>query len=407
MPRANRLALALALAIAGVSALAQATAPAPAVSASAPAASGAASVQDLAAARKAAAAAVGKADFARLLSGLADALPPQDAVALIAEYAPKVPDAAASKALCVRGGQLAILLGDFAQAADLLETAAFSLPGSRDDALILKSARCRLAAGDTAKAADRASLVGRAAASPAVALEAGIVAAWALLLDGDTSGASASSLRLLAQASPTGPEARELRFILWAAAPVAERAARAADLAAAFPGSIEASIAKSAGQPVGSTGVEASASLMPLPHWYLSGVLGGSAARPSTPAGTPSPTTTSSSAATPAAPAQAAPPAAQATPPAASPASGSAPVVASTSGSAALQAAAIRYQIGIFSDPRNAEALVAELGKKGFTARTEKRKVGERELVAVIVEGEGDGFVLKLKDAGYEAYPLF
>jgi hypothetical protein len=50
---------------------------------------------------------------------------------------------------------------------------------------------------------------------------------------------------------------------------------------------------------------------------------------------------------------------------------------------------------------------VAELGKKGIAARVEKRLVGGRELFAVIVEGEPGATVLKLKDAGYEAWPLF
>jgi hypothetical protein len=415
MRPANRLASALVLALLGSAAFAQAAAPGPSSGAGTTAASGAA-VQDLAAARKAATAALGKADFASVLSALADGLPPQDAIALISEYGPKVADGQASKGLLVRAGQLAVLLGDFGSAADLLESAAFRLAGARDDSLILESARCRLAAGDSEKAVDRASLVGKAAASPALMLEAGIVSIWAALIDGDAATASASAAKLLPSAPAASASARELRFILWVAAPASERAARAAELAKAFPDSVEASIAASQGK-AGASGSAAPAGLLPLPHWYLSGLLGGASASSSSPAPAPAAPAAASPAATvpaTASPSAAPTAAAQAQPPATTapqplPAATTAPPPAPTgaAATAASPAALARYQIGIFSDPRNADLLVAELAKKGFSAKAEKRSVGGRELVAVIVEGEADSILLRLKDAGYEAYPLF
>ena len=404
MRPANRLASALVLALLGVAALGQASPAAPSSGAGASASSGAAAIQDLAAARKAATAALGKADFAAVLSGLADGLPPQDAIVLIGEFGPRVGDGPASKALLVRAGQLAVLLGDFSSAADLLESAAFRLAGARDDALILESARCRLAAGDSAKATDRAFLVGKAAASPALMLEAGIVSTWALLLDGDAASASASATRLLSSASVAPAAARELRFILWAAAPASERPARAAELSKAFPDSVEASIAASQGR-AGSSGGAVPAGLMPLPHWYLSGLLGGASASAATPP--PSPTAASPVPAAAAATAVPAAPAAPAAAPQPQPPATPAPASTSAAAPAPGQASVARYQIGIFSDPHNADLLVAELAKKGFSARAEKRVVGGRELVAVIVEGEADSILLRLKDAGYEAYPLF
>lgn len=395
MRPATRLVPALALTLLGAVATAQSAAPGPA--------SGATLVQDLAAARKAATTALGRADFASVLSGLADGLAPQDAIALIGEFGPKVADGPASKALLVRAGQLAILLGDFGSAADLLESAAFRLAGARDDALILESARCRLAAGDSEKAADRAALVEKAAASPTLVLEAGIVAAWASLIDGEGASASASALKLLSSAPAASAAARELRFILWVAAPGPDRAARAAELAKAFPGSVEASIATSQGK-TGTPGAATSAGLLPLPHWYLSGLLETSSAPPSEAAtgqsASPAPSgpasTWQSTTATAAAPGGAA-----VTP--------QPSVQPSTQASAATagQSSMARYQVGIFSDPRNAELLVAELARKGFSARSEKRVVGGRDLVAVIVEGEAGTILLRLKDAGYEAYPLF
>ena len=416
MRPANRLASVLVLALLGSAALAQAAAPGPSSGTGTAAASGAAAVQDLAAARKAATAALGKADFASVLSSLADGLPPQDAIALISEYGPKVADAQASKALLVRAGQLAVLLGDFSSASDLLESAAFRLAGARDDSLILESARCRLAAGDSEKAVDRASLVGKAAASPALMLEAGIVSIWAALIDGDAATASASAAKLLPSAPAASASARELRFILWVAAPAPERAARAAELAKAFPDSVEASIAASQGK-AGASGSAAPAGLLPLPHWYLSGLLGGASASSSSPAPAPAapaaanpaatvPATASPSAA-PTSAAQALPPATTAPQPLPAATTAPSPAPAGAAATAASPVALARYQIGIFSDPRNADLLVAELAKKGFSAKAEKRSVGGRELVAVIVEGEADSILLRLKDAGYEAYPLF
>lgn len=405
MRLANRLASALVLALLGSVALAQAAAAGPS-SGAASASSGAVAVRDLAAARKAASEALGKADFPSVLSAIADGLPPQDAIALIVEYGPRVADGPASKALLVRAGQLGVLLGDFSSAADLFESAAFRLAGARDDALILESARCRLAAGDSAKATDRASLVGKAAASPALMLEAGIVSIWASLIDGDASSASASAAKLLSSAPAASAAARELRFILWVAAPASERAARATELVKAFPDSVEASIAASPGQSGGS-GATAPAGLLPLPHWYLGGLLGGGLPAPAAsfvPAPA-SPAAAAVPAAVPAASPQA--PSASATTTAPPAATVTATPAASAAQATAGQAPLARYQIGIFSDPHNADLLVAELSKKGFTARAEKRSVGGRELVAVIVEGEADSILLRLKDSGYEAYPLF
>ena len=379
MRPANRLASALVLALLGATALAQAATSGPSPGAGAPASSGAVAVQDLAAARKAAAAALGKADFASILSGLADGLPPEDAIGFLGEYAPKVTDGPASKALLIRAGQLAVLLGDFSPAADLLESAAFRLAGARDDALILQSARCRLAAGDCAKATDRASLVGNSASSPALMLEAGIVSIWASLIDGDGASANVAAARLLSSAPAASAAARELRFILWVAAPASERAARAAELARAFPDSVEASIASSKGS---GAAAAAPASLLPLPHWYLSGLLGSASASAAAPL-----------------------PASALTSPA--PESSATTAPAGTAPAGTSPASMVRYQLGIFSDPRNADLLVAELAKKGFSARAEKRSVGGRDLVAVVVEGEADSILLRLKDAGYEAYPLF
>jgi hypothetical protein len=312
---------------------------------------------------------------------LADGLKAPDALALLGEFAPQAQDPAASKALLVRGGQLALLLGDFSRAAELFESAAFRVAAARDDGLILQSARCRLAAGDAEKAADRAALVERGAASPALVLQARVVRAWALLIGGDNDGAARSARSLLPTAEGGDATAngarRELRFILWAATPLASRPAEAAALAKEFPASVEAAIANGTAGAGGALRVE----LFPLPHWYLSGLLA--------PTG------------------RAGPAAGSATTPAQVQGGGTDKAQPAAAATGPAPAAARRYQLGIFSDQKNAAALVGELVRKGFAARTETRLVNGKSLFAVVVDGEADSLLLRLKDAGYEAWPLF
>ena len=332
-------------------------------------------VQTLDAARKSAATAMTRDDFSSRLTSLADALPPFDAVALLKEFAPKISDGDVSKALLTRAGRLAILVGAYDTAADVLEAAAFRLPTARDDALLLLSARCRLAAGEADKAGDRAAIVLRSTGDLPTATDARLVAAWSALVGGDPLAASASARMIEATALPKdsavgGAAEREALFIVWAAAPAADRDKAAAALARAFPDSPEASIAASYGQ---ASPARAWVDLSPLPLWYLGGVLAPEKASPE-----------------------------KAKEAASSPA-----VLPPPADTGAPSAEFHRFQIGIFSDPNNATLLVAELMKKGFTAKTEKRKVRGRDLLAVIVEGDPATTVLKLKDAGYEAYPLF
>lgn len=299
---------------------------------------------------------VASPEAGKRIGDLADSLSPQEALVLLAELAPAVSDPGQSKALLQRAGRLALLLGSYAQAADLLEAAAFRQPASRDDSLLLASARCRLAAGDSDKAGDRAAIVARSATSPNLVLGARLVTAWASLLTGEAALAKRAALALLegpAKAGPASAERREALFILWAASPQAEKAGVAASLLKDYPGSPEAALAEN----------PASANLPYLPHWYLSGALVPSEG----PKEDPKP-----------------------------------PVPV-----AEEEASARKFQVGIFSDSQNAADLVAELAKKGIQGRLEKRTVSGKELFAVIVEGESNATILRLKDAGYEAWPLF
>lgn len=318
--------------------------------------------------------------FEARLKALADALSPRDSFELLAEFAPLLYDGSASKNLLCRAGQLALLLGRYDSAADSFEAAAFRLAPARDDVLLLRSARERLASGETDRAAERASLVSRSATDPSLVRASRLVSAWAALVAGRLTEAKRLASVVLAgddaaSAAPLGgPERREALFIEWAALPV-DRPSALAVLAKEYPESPEYALAsgKASGQ-----GID----FLPLPHWYLSGLIGetsGLRAETEAEAALSPAGTKDRSATTP------------------SPSAGE-------GGGKAL-----RYQIGVFSKSGNAASLVAELSKKGFSASIEERLLKGRKLEAVVVQAGSDAnaTLLKLKDAGYEAYPLF
>jgi hypothetical protein len=71
-----------------------------------------------------------------------------------------------------------------------------------------------------------------------------------------------------------------------------------------------------------------------------------------------------------------------------------------------------RLQVGYFSVEANARGLAAELVSKGFRAAIEARvsspgaKNATRWIVYVDGGKDPDGARLRLKDAGYESYPM-
>lgn len=87
--------------------------------------------------------------------------------------------------------------------------------------------------------------------------------------------------------------------------------------------------------------------------------------------------------------------------------SGTASDAAAASPSAGSEAPS-RYQAGIFSTAANAESLVAELKKKGFSASIETKLVGVQRLYSVILSEKDNKPPLaeRLRDSGYEIWLL-
>jgi len=67
-----------------------------------------------------------------------------------------------------------------------------------------------------------------------------------------------------------------------------------------------------------------------------------------------------------------------------------------------------REQCGLFREEANAKALVEQLKKKGFDAKitTEKRASGTTYYIVVVDENKEGTVGLKLRDAGFECYPV-
>jgi cell division septation protein DedD len=343
---------------------------------------------------KAAGITAGGADYRALLSAFSSSLEPSDALLLLSESIPALPQAERYPFL-VESGDLSLLLGLFADAASRYAEASSLAKGGKDERLLLRSARCSLAAGDPERASAVSADVLIGSPEPFLADEARLVSAWALVAQGRTADARAVAASVAAPATggSSHDDARladrddrcEARFILWLiAGDSAGKAAIASSLASDFPGSPEALIATGA------------ATAPPLPHWYLGGLgadISSGAASSREASGDSKP--------------------AKRVGEGESPAGQSAALIEKTAVAAGKAAPGKRLQLGYFSVGENAEALKDELASKGFAAAVEERlrpdkSGGEVKRWIVTVESGADlaKTIQKLKDAGYEAYTI-
>jgi cell division septation protein DedD len=286
---------------------------------------------------------------------------------------------------------MALLLGRYQEAASRYEEASFAAAGGRDNGLLLRAARARLASGDAERATDLASLVLLASTGDAeLSARARLVGAWALAARGRAEEARGMAEAIAGSASTGSPAPtdlrREARFLCWvvAEAPAGHqsKSAAAALLANEFPGSVEALVASGA------------IAAPPMPHWYLGSLsfAGSSGAGRNPPIAVPPPSEGGGSAA---------PPQTGAAATAAAP---------ETAGGKAA-----RFQVGYYSKEENARTMNDRLRAQGFAASIEARpsvreKPGDDgRRWAVVIDGGKDpeGTQARLKDAGYESYPIF
>ncbi|MGB4586468.1 MAG: SPOR domain-containing protein [Rectinemataceae bacterium] len=331
--------------------------------------------QTLVSARTAVNKAMGGESFAIYLETYALALPLHDAILLCKEFLPKAPSS--SKAdLAVFSGSLALMAGRYADAALLFSQGSALGSGgegargtaSRPD-LLLKAARCNLAAGNYAEAKKNLDMVPGTAGGTSYLGQRNLSLAWLFLLEGESEKAF-----ILLQPLAAGPDedglSREAYFLLWLAASAPDFADFTVDtkgydartmesrLEAAYPGSMELAFARK--------------DVLAKPAaWLLSGLY-------------------------------ASPVQLNAERNLAQDVVAKAKISEEEKGPATLQ-------VGWFSRKENATALAARLNKLGFLTKTDEQKTGDGELRwAVLVDASTDwsGTQAKLKDAGYESYLL-
>lgn len=346
--------------------------------------------EDLESLRSSLAAQSSASDFALRLEKAVDASPSlEDALSLLSEFVPAVKDGEARRSLLLRQAGFFELAGRWEEAAACHEEAAFAVPGRRDAESLLASARDLLASGETEKASSILRVLGLATSDAAVRMKARVLEGWAALIGGRSDEARGIAEAAASEAKTDGEARLSALVLLWASSERGHRAEAAERLSRAFPGSPEAALVESGEAP-------------PFAHWLLTSAGGSvrpeSAPKPGSPVAEAPPAPTPSPGTAAATPKGAAPPA-DGTAPAASPPDAAEP--GSTKATA--------YQVGAFVEEANASALVKELGGKGFSASIVRKERGGRSIWSVLVRSSSgaDDLLLRLKDAGYEAYPVF
>lgn len=278
------------------------------------------------------------------------------------------------------------------RAADHYLEAASAGSGPRDEGLVLDAARCRLSLGDAERANALVSSVLLASFDDAVLARARVYAAWISLASADDPRPALSQIRSYADQAAFAAYEPALLFTLW----WSDSDASARDrLVARHPASLEAAVARG------------EMSIAPVSFWYLmprdARSIAAFAAKGSAQGAAPKP--------------------AQVTVPEPADAVTSGDAVASgdgvTSGDAVASADAVAsgddhprptwHQIGFFRQRDYADELVAKLRAKGFEPiiRNEKRPSGTVYFAVLVPEDPRGQVGPRLKDAGFESFPLF
>lgn len=346
--------------------------------------------EDLDSLRSSLAAQSSASDFSTRLEKAVDASPSLEAaLSLLSEFIPAVKDGEARRSLLLKQAGLLELAGRWEEAAACHEEAAFAVPGRRDAESLLASARDLLASGEAEKASSILRVLGLATSDAAVRIKARVLEGWAALIGGRPAEARGIAEAAASESKTDGEARLSALVLLWASSEKGDRAAVAERLSRAFPGSPEAALVTSGEAP-------------PFAHWLLTSAGGAvrpeSAPKPGSPvAAVPSAPSPSSGAAV-AAPKGTVPPA-----------DGTAAAASQPDAAESGSTKATAYQVGAFAEEANASALVKELGGKGFSASIVRKERGGRSVWSVLVRAASgaDDLLLRLKDAGYEAYPVF
>ncbi|MBN1243767.1 MAG: SPOR domain-containing protein [Spirochaetales bacterium] len=324
-------------------------------------------------------AAKGTARFsAAFEAALDEAADVDELVALVDRFGPGLADHAARFEAWERAAATLELAGRYDEAAERYGKAAAAIAGKTDAVALLASATCWLQAGECKRSMAMAELAALSSTDRDLDWRADLVLAWGSVCSGDASRARSFLSALTGRAGDPDRKAAVL-LLSWALSEGEARSSLAAELAASFPGSPEALVA---------AGVNA-----PSPFWYLA---------------FPRPATTGTGVGA-RVPAPAPSAGAGTSPTVATP---EAPAATSPSGGSVEASGPRAYQIGLFSEKGNADRLASDLRKRGFEVALESReRPGSAPALAVLVPVRAGtdpaALLLKLKDAGFEAWPIF
>ncbi|MCE5255343.1 MAG: tetratricopeptide repeat protein, partial [Spirochaetaceae bacterium] len=250
--------------------------------------------------------------------------------------------------------------------------------------LLLKSARCWLAAGKPGKAREQLDRIDATSAnSPGIASQKNLALAWTCIFDGAEEkafvllqglvgkGNGSSGGTKSAESSKTSQEGAEALFLLWVIANSADFSSFKVPTKGFDAKSLETWLAEEYPESTELSLIKRQLALLPG-NLLLEGFYG---------SGKNVPVAEKSLA------------------------------TAKASGEAALdrQNGPVQLQVGYFSRKENAQAVFSSLQKKGFQVTIEEQKSSDGQLRwAVIVSSEGDWTKTqaKLKDLGYESYLL-
>jgi tetratricopeptide (TPR) repeat protein len=296
----------------------------------------------------------------------------------------------------IKLAQLQRLSGNVDIAARAWREAALADPANRDDRSFLESALCYLALGEFDAASDALRGILNSGEDTPAARDAHYLAAQIEVFRHGGTGGSTASLYALLEKDEFQDYRPAIYYTFWR---LFGDPAYKAQILSEFPGSPEARILESEAAIAADNKVTtAPVSAFTRPLWFFypgrgNVVIG--AAVPTQPAAPPPVQYQPPAPVLPAAPPARYQPPAPALPAAAAP-------LESTGGPRALQA-------GLFSREQNAQALVSRLASRGFTASVSQKQVnGVTYWAVTLPPGENSNqTILRLKDAGFEAFPVF
>jgi len=298
----------------------------------------------------------GDAGFAAsVLSAAATLGSIDDELWLLETLAPKVAAADQRKILVSQRASMLELSGRYADAAAVWESAIAMIPGKPDSGALLSAAACRLAAGDADGAAGFVTALSFSSADAETVALADVLAGWIALSRGDREHAVASARKGADAASSR--VAMAALYLGCAATDGAEREVFGRALSKRFPILSDDPVVSSLSLLMASTQAVAATAEKPV-----------------------------------------APPAVMT--------AGASAESGATAESVEPAGPTRYYQVGAFKDQANAQILAQKLQKLGLTAAYRLRS--KKDLYVVFVESGADSeaTILKLKDAGYEAWPL-